>query len=110
MDASIAWQLPRPDRAQLDHQEKGDVMTEGQTEGCVASAKGPVMPNAAATKTDSQQPGQGKDARMQTMVGKEAPNFEASAYHEGGFKNIKLSDFMGKWVFLCFYPGDFTFV
>ncbi|RLB87653.1 MAG: peroxiredoxin, partial [Deltaproteobacteria bacterium] len=22
----------------------------------------------------------------------------------------KLSDFLGKWVVLCFYPGDFTFV
>jgi peroxiredoxin (alkyl hydroperoxide reductase subunit C) len=27
-----------------------------------------------------------------------------------GFKNIKLSDYRGKWVVLCFYPGDFTFV
>ncbi len=22
----------------------------------------------------------------------------------------KLSDYLGKWVALCFYPGDFTFV
>ena len=51
-----------------------------------------------------------KEAKMQVMVGKEAPDFGASAFHEGGFKNIKLSDFRGKWVFLCFYPGDFTFV
>jgi alkyl hydroperoxide reductase subunit AhpC len=29
---------------------------------------------------------------------------------DGGFKNIKLSDYRGKWVVLCFYPGDFTFV
>jgi peroxiredoxin (alkyl hydroperoxide reductase subunit C) len=44
-------------------------------------------------------------------VGKEAPDFEASAYVQGeGFKNIKLSDYKGKWVVLCFYPGDFTFV
>jgi len=44
-------------------------------------------------------------------VGKEAPDFEASAYVQGeGFKNIKLSDYRGKWVVLCFYPGDFTFV
>ena len=47
---------------------------------------------------------------MQVMVGKEAPDFGAGSYHEGGFKNVKLSDFRGKWVFLCFYPGDFTFV
>jgi len=24
--------------------------------------------------------------------------------------DLKLSDFKGKWVMLCFYPGDFTFV
>lgn len=47
---------------------------------------------------------------MQVMVGKPAPDFEASAFDAGGFKNVKLSDFHGKWVFLCFYPGDFTFV
>jgi alkyl hydroperoxide reductase subunit AhpC len=43
-------------------------------------------------------------------VGQEAPDFEASAYVNGGFKNVKLSDYRGKWVVLCFYPGDFTFV
>jgi peroxiredoxin (alkyl hydroperoxide reductase subunit C) len=43
-------------------------------------------------------------------VGKEAPDFEASAFVDGGFKNIKLSDYRGQWVVLCFYPGDFTFV
>jgi len=44
-------------------------------------------------------------------VGREAPDFEASAYIAGtGFKNVKLSDYRGKWVLLCFYPGDFTFV
>jgi alkyl hydroperoxide reductase subunit AhpC len=44
------------------------------------------------------------------LVGREAPDFEASAYVDGGFKNIKLSDYRGQWVVLCFYPGDFTFV
>ena len=43
-------------------------------------------------------------------VGKVAPDFEASAFVGGGFKNVKLSDYRGKWVVLCFYPGDFTFV
>ncbi len=47
---------------------------------------------------------------MMAKVGKPAPDFEASAYFEGGFKNVKLSDFKGHWVVLCFYPGDFTFV
>lgn len=43
-------------------------------------------------------------------VGKKAPDFTAPAYHEGEFTSIQLSDFLGKWVILCFYPGDFTFV
>lgn len=43
-------------------------------------------------------------------VGQKAPDFTASAYHKGEFKDITLSDFKGKWVAVCFYPGDFTFV
>ena len=43
-------------------------------------------------------------------VGQKAPDFTAPAYHKGKFVNIKLSDHLGKWVVLCFYPGDFTFV
>lgn len=43
-------------------------------------------------------------------VGQKAPDFTAPAYHQGKFTNVKLSDFLGKWVVLCFYPGDFTFV
>jgi len=43
-------------------------------------------------------------------VGAIAPDFEASAYHKGKFINVKLSDYRGKWVIICFYPGDFTFV
>jgi peroxiredoxin (alkyl hydroperoxide reductase subunit C) len=43
-------------------------------------------------------------------VGKKAPDFEAPAYHRGKFTSVKLSDHLGKWVVLCFYPGDFTFV
>ena len=44
------------------------------------------------------------------MVGKEAPDFEAKAYADESFKTIKLSDYRGGWLLLCFYPGDFTFV
>lgn len=43
-------------------------------------------------------------------VGKPAPEFTASAYLAGKFVNISLEEFKGKWVLLCFYPGDFTFV
>jgi peroxiredoxin (alkyl hydroperoxide reductase subunit C) len=43
-------------------------------------------------------------------VGKPAPDFEANAFVAGEFRNLKLSDYREKWVVLCFYPGDFTFV
>lgn len=47
---------------------------------------------------------------MEVTCGRPAPDFETGAYSEGGFKDVKLSDYRGKWVVLCFYPGDFTFV
>jgi len=43
-------------------------------------------------------------------VGKPAPDFTAPAYYQGKFVNTSLSEYKGKWVLLCFYPGDFTFV
>jgi peroxiredoxin (alkyl hydroperoxide reductase subunit C) len=50
-----------------------------------------------------------KEAPM-IKVGQKAPDFTAPAYHNGEFTSVKLSDYLGKWVVLCFYPGDFTFV
>jgi len=76
--------------------------------GCVATAAGPVAQNA--TEGFAQNSETKREIKMQVSVGKKAPDFEAAAYHEGGFKNVKLSDYQGKWIFLCFYPGDFTFV
>lgn len=43
-------------------------------------------------------------------VGKPAPDFTAPAFYQGKFANVTLSEYKGKWVSLCFYPGDFTFV
>jgi len=51
-----------------------------------------------------------KEERSMIMVGQKAPDFVAPGYHKGEFVNIKLSDYLGKWLLLCFYPGDFTFV
>ena len=52
-----------------------------------------------------------KEKPMSTArVGGKAPDFQAPAYHEGKFIQIKLSERIGKWILLCFYPGDFTFV
>lgn len=39
-----------------------------------------------------------------------APDFKAEAVLGKEIKEIKLSDYKGKWVVLFFYPLDFTFV
>ncbi len=44
------------------------------------------------------------------VVDQLAPDFEGTAYFEGKVTKVKLSDFRGKWVLVCFYPGDFTYV
>jgi peroxiredoxin (alkyl hydroperoxide reductase subunit C) len=51
-----------------------------------------------------------KEKRMTAQVGQKAPDFQAPAYYKGKFTSVKLSDHFGKWILLCFYPGDFTFV
>jgi hypothetical protein len=51
-----------------------------------------------------------KEMTMTARVGQKAPDFTAPAYYQGKFVSLKLSDYFGKWVLLCFYPGDFTFV
>lgn len=43
-------------------------------------------------------------------IGKPAPQFTTPAYYNGDFTSVSLEDYKGKWVFLYFYPGDFTFV
>lgn len=46
-----------------------------------------------------------------SLIQKQAPDFKAQAVLETGeIKEIKLSDYKGKWVVLFFYPLDFTFV
>jgi peroxiredoxin (alkyl hydroperoxide reductase subunit C) len=48
--------------------------------------------------------------RPMIQIGQKAPDFTAPAYFNNEFISVKLSDHLGKWVVLCFYPGDFTFV
>jgi peroxiredoxin (alkyl hydroperoxide reductase subunit C) len=47
---------------------------------------------------------------MEVFIGKEAPDFKAEAYHQESIKEIKLSDYRGRWALLLFYPADFTSV
>ena len=81
-------------------------------DGCVKPAGGVLgIPAGADTQTSSSAPAAGEEApKVLARVGHPAPDFEVNAYAEGGFKNVKLSDYKGKWLVLCFYPGDFTFV
>jgi hypothetical protein len=79
-------------------------------ESCVKSAKGPLVATASPENAPPAGSAEGVRSMVLAHVGKPAPDFEANAYFSGGFKTIKLSDYKGKWIVLCFYPGDFTFV
>jgi hypothetical protein len=80
-------------------------------EGCVKPARGPIMPASGSAAPATGTTTSVEVGRVQARVGKEAIDFEANAFVEGfGFKPVKLSDYKGKWIVICFYPGDFTFV
>jgi len=67
--------------------------------------KKPTPETAPTTETDV------KEAKQAMVkVGKPAPDFTAAGFYNGKFANFNLSEYKGKWVLLCFYPGDFTFV
>ncbi len=83
-------------------------MSEEAAVGCARPTGGPVGEDPVSTEKNEQKPE--TEAHAMIKVGKKAPDFTAPGYHKGEFINIKLSDYLGKWVLLCFYPGDFTFV
>lgn len=80
-----------------------------QPQGC-ARVTGSVTSEAPAEQKPSESMHEKKEMTMTARVGQKAPDFTAPAYYRGGFTSVKLTDFAGKWVLLCFYPGDFTFV
>jgi len=77
---------------------------------CVQPAKGPIGVSETDDSVSSQEKPKQEEFKMLARVGKPAPDFEATAYVDGAFKTVKLSDYKGQWVTLCFYPGAFTFV
>jgi len=84
-------------------------MPEEFKAGCARPTGGPVgEPEAEEGKEIIER--EKKEEKLMVMIGRKAPDFVAPAYLEGKFVNIKLSEYLGKWVVLCFYPGDFTFV
>jgi len=74
-----------------------------RTTGSVVGEKPSAVPASETTEIK-------KEKTMTARVGQKAPDFEAPAYYQGKFTTVKLSDYLGKWVLVCFYPGDFTFV
>ena len=79
-------------------------------DGCVAAAKGPLLPSAESAPAEGTVSVE-EVKRMVARVGGEAIDFEANAFiADVGFRPVKLSDYKGKWIVICFYPGDFTFV
>jgi len=81
-----------------------------EKKGCVAPAKGVIHEEMTEATSEEKGVQKQRGGIMSARVGHPAPDFEANVYHKGGFGTLKLSDYKGKWIVLCFYPGDFTFV
>jgi len=75
--------------------------------GCTRTAGGPVEEEKREGESNVSET---EEEKKMIMVGQKVPDFAAAGYHNGEFINVKLSDYLGKWVVLCFYPGDYTFV
>ncbi len=84
-------------------------MGEELKAGCARPTGGPVGQDRDAA-TENKPLDDKKEERKMVMVGRKAPDFTAPGYHKGKFVEIRLSEYLGKWTLLCFYPGDFTFV
>jgi len=83
-------------------------MGEEMEVGCARPTGGPVGENLEEQAINETAPA--KETKPMIQVGKKAPDFAAPAYQKGKFISVKLSEYLGQWVVLCFYPGDFTFV
>lgn len=78
--------------------------------GCGKPTGATVGEKTEKKSVENQIPAKKETAMSVVRVGQKAPDFEAPAYQGGDFGQVNLSDYLGKWVILCFYPGDFTFV
>lgn len=77
--------------------------------GC-ARPTGGVVGEKEKEKKEQTDKSMKKEEKTMILIGRKAPDFNAPAYHQGKFVNLQLSEYFGKWILLCFYPGDFTFV
>ena len=83
-------------------------MPEEMEVGCARPTGGPVGESVPEESNVSKP--KAEEVKAMVQVGKKAPDFAAPGYLNGKFVSVKLSEYLGKWVLLCFYPGDFTFV
>ncbi len=83
-------------------------MAEELKVGCARPTGGPVGEAAPEQTPGKENPKE--EVKSMVQVGRKAPDFTAPGYQNGKFVNVTLSENLGKWVLLCFYPGDFTFV
>jgi len=93
----------------ISPQQKEAFMGEDIKVGC-ARPTGGLVGESPDAEVAAPKESPSKEAVAMIKVGKKAPDFSAPAYHQGKFVSVKLSEYLGKWVLLCFYPGDFTFV
>ena len=77
--------------------------------GC-GKPTGSVVGEEKSNESGTMETQKKEKATMTAKVGQKAPDFEAPAYHKDEFGSVMLSEYLGKWILLCFYPGDFTFV
>ncbi|CAB0033400.1 unnamed protein product [Trichogramma brassicae] len=75
----------------------------GEDDTCYSFAGGTVYPSGA--KHEGHQLHTTK-----AVIGKKAPDWEGTAVVNGEFKELKLSQYKGKYLVFFFYPLDFTFV
>jgi NADH-dependent peroxiredoxin subunit C len=73
-----------------------------------------VIEERTAKKDETEDFQEGKDDAMShsTLVLRRMPEFEMDAYDAktGHYVTVSSEDYKDKWVVVCFYPADFTFV
>ncbi|MCB2193797.1 MAG: redoxin domain-containing protein [Deltaproteobacteria bacterium] len=84
-------------------------MPKEQKVGCARPTGGVVGETPPAESENKSAPAH-EEVKPMVQVGKKAPDFMAPCFYQGKFASMQLSEYLGKWVVLCFYPGDFTFV
>ncbi|XP_065828531.1 peroxiredoxin-4-like [Oscarella lobularis] len=77
---------------------------DASTEACYTYAGGQVYPG------ERMRGGEHALSWSKAQISKPAPHFEGTAVVNGEFKEVKLTDFKGKYLVFFFYPLDFTFV